>query len=60
MEYFTVHFMKLIHTIVKSKGDYIRIENYDPKLMNMDAKTVNKCYQFMSSTYKNIWCNKLS
>ena len=59
MEYITVHFMKLIHTIVKSKGDYI-IENYDPKLMNMDAKTVNKCYQFMSSTYKNIWCNKLS
>lgn len=54
MEYFTVHFMKLIHTIVKSKGDYIRIENYDPKLMNMDAKSVNKCYQFMSSTYKNI------
>ena len=52
--------MKLIHTVVKSEGDCIRIENYDPKLMNMDAKTVNKCYQFMSSTYKNILCNKLS
>jgi len=60
MEYFTAHFMKLIHTVVKSEGDCIRIENYDPKLMNMDAKTVNKCYQFMSSTYKNILCNKLS
>lgn len=60
MEYFTVHFMILIHIIVKSEGDCIRIENYDPKLRNIDAKTVNKCYQFMSSSYKNILCNKLS
>ena len=32
MEYFTIHVMKLIYIIIKSEGDCIRIENYDPIL----------------------------